>query len=85
LVEELLSNGLEGLPELLRVVVDQAMQVEREKYLQADPYERTAERRGHANGYMPKTVNTRVGKVTTADVNLRRSPAVEGAFFILIN
>ena len=40
------------------------MQEERNRYLQADEYERTPTRAGYANGYKPKTVNTRVGKIT---------------------
>jgi len=40
------------------------MQIERQNYLSASPYERTVERQGHANGYKPKTVTTRVGKIT---------------------
>jgi transposase-like protein len=40
------------------------MQAERSQYLNAKLHERTAERRGYANGYKPKTVTTRIGKVT---------------------
>ena len=32
-------------------------------HLGALPYERTAERRGHRNGYKPRQLNTRVGKL----------------------
>ena len=62
-LEQLTEQGLEGLPDLVRVLVNQAMQIEREKYLQAKPYERSEYRQGHANGYKPKTVKTRVGEV----------------------
>ena len=30
------------------------MQIERERFLRAGPYERTAARQGYANGYKPK-------------------------------
>ena len=40
------------------------MRIERENYLGAKPYERSADRQGHANGYKHKTVKTRVGEVT---------------------
>ncbi len=63
-LEQLTKQGLEGLPDLIRVMVNEAMRIERENYLGAKPYERTAERQGHANGYKPKTVKTRVGEVT---------------------
>lgn len=76
LIEDLLSNRLDGLPELLRVFVNTAMQVEREKYLQASEYERTEQRKGYANGYKPKTVKTRLGEVTFAVPQVR-----EGGFY----
>lgn len=76
LIEDLLSNGSDGLPELLRVFVNTAMQVEREKYLQASEYERTEQRKGYANGYKPKTVKTRLGEVTFAVPQVR-----EGGFY----
>jgi len=62
-LEQLTEQGLEGLPDMIRVLVNQAMQVERENYLQAKHYERSENRRGYANGYKAKTVKTRVGEV----------------------
>ncbi len=64
LIEQLASDGFETLPELIRVLINSAMQAERQKYLKADPYERSPERSGHANGYKPKTVKTRLGEIT---------------------
>ena len=75
-LEQLTEQGLEGLPELIRVVVNEAMRIERENYLQARPYERNEYRQGHANGYKPKTVKTRVGEVTFDDPQVR-----EGGFY----
>jgi len=74
-LEQLTEQGLEGLPDMIRVLVNQAMQIERENYLQAKPYERSENRRGYANGYKPKTVKTRVGEVAF-DI-----PQVRGAGF----
>ena len=73
---ELVEKGLEAVPEMMRVLINQAMQVERSKYLQADEYERTEERKGHANGYKPKTVRTRMGEITFAVPQVR-----EGGFY----
>ncbi|MHB8818933.1 MAG: hypothetical protein ACYC7M_07700, partial [Bellilinea sp.] len=42
------EKGLEAVPELMRVLINNAMQVERSKYLQAEEYERTEDRKGHA-------------------------------------
>jgi transposase-like protein len=39
------------------------MKFERCRALKAEPYERTEQREGHANGYKPKTVNTRFGRI----------------------
>jgi transposase-like protein len=74
--EELVGKGLEAVPEMMRILINQAMQVERSKYLQADEYERTEERKGHANGYKPKTVRTRMGEITFAVPQVR-----EGGFY----
>ena len=63
LLEQIADQGLDVLPELIRTVINTAMQIERQQFLNAGPYERSPERRGHANGYKPKTVTTRVGQV----------------------
>ena len=74
--EELVEKGLEAVPEMLRIVINQAMQAERSKYLQAGEYERTEERKGHANGFKPKTIRTRMGEITFAVPQVR-----EGGFY----
>lgn len=76
LVEMISEEGLDGLPELIRIVINAAMQTEREAYLRAQPYERTPERRGQANGYKPKVVTTRVGKISFDIPQVR-----EGGFY----
>ena len=58
LPSELAEKGLDAIPELLRVLINNVMQAERSKHLQAEQYERTEDRKGHANGYKPKTVRT---------------------------
>ena len=73
---ELVEKGLDGLPEMMRILINQAMQAERSKYLQADEYERTEDRKGHANGFKPKTVKTRMGEITFAVPQVR-----EGGFY----
>lgn len=73
---DLAEKGLEAVPELMRVLINNVMQVERSKYLQAGEYERTEDRKGHANGYKPKTVRTRMGEITFAVPQVR-----EGGFY----
>ena len=64
LVEQIAEQGFEYLPELIRILMNTAMQVERQKHLGAAAYERSPDRRGYANGYKPKTVKTRLGEIT---------------------
>jgi putative transposase len=58
------DQGLDGLAEGFRLLVNQAMRAERSQALQAQPYERTDARKGHANGFKDKTLSTRLGPVT---------------------
>ena len=75
-LEKLTSEGLEGIPEMIQILVNEAMRIERERYVNAKPYERKEERRGHANGYKDKTVKTRVGEITFEVPQVR-----EGGFY----
>ena len=60
----LTDQGHTGFAEGLRLLVNEAMRVERHHVLQAQPYERTETRKGYANGYKPKTLASRVGPIT---------------------
>jgi transposase-like protein len=63
MLEQIASQGFDALPELIRIVINTAMQAEWQKYLRAAPFEHSPDRQGHANGYKPKTVKTRMGEV----------------------
>jgi transposase-like protein len=76
LIEQVQEQGLDGLPELIRIVINAAMQAERSEHLQAAPYQHSEERRGYANGFKPKTMRTRVGEITFAVPQVR-----EGGFY----
>ena len=76
LLEQVQEQGLEVLPELIRIVLNAAMQAERSEHLQAAPYQHSEDRRGYANGYKPKTMRTRVGDITFAVPQVR-----EGGFY----
>jgi transposase-like protein len=76
LLKQLTQEGLEGLPEMIRILVNEAMRLERQNHLQARPYERTDGRRGYANGYKPKRVKTRVG-----EINFEVPQVREGGFY----
>jgi len=76
LLEQLTTQGLEALPDLFRVLLNAAMQIERQKHLGAAPHERTEARTGQGNGYKDKTLNTRIGQITVAVPQVR-----EGGFY----
>jgi len=59
----LTTQGTSSLAEGLRLLLNEAMRQERSAVLQAQPYERSDERLGHANGFKPKSLATRVGQI----------------------
>ena len=69
----ILENGLDGLAGAIAVLIDQAMLIERSNHIGAGPYERHADRDGHANGFKPKTLQTRVGKIEVSVPQVRGS------------
>jgi transposase-like protein len=71
LMEQIALDGLEAVPEMIRIIIDMAMKAERQQYLGLGPYERSPERTDYANGYKGKTVTTRVGDITFAIPQVR--------------
>jgi hypothetical protein len=63
-VELLKTNGFDGLAEAVTVLLNTAMVAERSEYLGAAPYERSATRKGYANGFKDKTLKTRPGALS---------------------
>lgn len=57
----MVEKGFDGMAEAMQIMLNQGMQIERERHLKAGSYERTEERNGHANGFKPKNVKTRIG------------------------
>jgi putative transposase len=51
----------EQLAHLLEQVLNQVLEAQMAEHVQAEPYERTVERRGYRNGYKPRQLTTRVG------------------------
>ena len=76
MLEQLVEGGLEALPEAIRLLLNAAMLVERQKFMGAGPYQRTPERQAHANGFKDKTLQTRVGAISVAVPQVR-----EGGFY----
>lgn len=64
LLEHLIEHGPGDIATVFARAFELAMQIERERFLGAGLYERTAERQGYANGYKPKRIDTPAGTVT---------------------
>ena len=63
LLDLLASGEEERFTEALRLLLDSAMLLERQKHLRAEPYQRTALRAGYANGFKSKRFQTRLGEL----------------------
>jgi putative transposase len=63
-VQLLCESGLSQMAEAVRIMLNEAMKIERSQVIEAAPYERSDRRRGYANGFKPKTVETRLGALT---------------------
>lgn len=71
MLEEIATQGLEYLPELIRVIINTAMKAERQHYLGVAPYERSVERRDQGNGFKSKSMQTRLGDIQFAIPQVR--------------
>ncbi len=74
-VVQQLFRGESQLGQLLEAVLNQVLEAQVAEQLQAAPYERTEERQGYRNGYKPRQLTTRVGRLT-----LRVPQVREGVF-----
>jgi len=76
LAEVLFEKGLDGLGAAVEILINEAMRIERARYLNAEPYERTEARSDYANGFKPKQLKTRLGSL-----NLQVPQVREGDFY----
>lgn len=74
IVELLAEHGFEGMAQAIEILFNEAMKLQRAAALGALPYQRTADRRGHANGFKPKTVQSRLG---TLELQVPQTRGVE--------
>lgn len=61
IVKGLIGQGTEGLKPIIELLLNASMKIERDQFLNAGPYQRSEERKGYANGYKPKGLQTRLG------------------------
>ena len=59
----LADQGFDGMAQAIEILLNEAMKLERAETLGASPYQRSENRRGYANGFKPKTVNSRLGRL----------------------
>lgn len=64
LLQLLSEHGFDGMAEAIQILMNEAMKLERAEALGALPYERSESRRGYANGFKSKTVNSRLGRLS---------------------
>lgn len=64
MLEAVIENGMEGLDTAVSILLNEAMKVERSRALGAEPWQRSERRRGYANGYKHRSLNTRIGKLS---------------------
>jgi len=72
-VELLSQQGFAGLAEAMQIMLNEAMLVERARYLQAQPYERNALRQDYANGFKTKALKTQIGELSLNIPQVRES------------
>jgi putative transposase len=72
-LELLNQSGSDSLGEAFRILLNAAMLLERQHFLNAEPYERTPERRDYANGFKAKRLQTRVGQLDLRVPQVRSS------------
>lgn len=61
ITEILFNEGINGLNTAISMLINEAMQIDRNRHLKAKPYERSCERQGYANGFKDKRLKARVG------------------------
>jgi putative transposase len=75
ITELLAEHGFDGLASAVTVLLNEVMKIERAHALGAGPYQRSEHRKGHANGFKPRTLHTRLGPLTV------RVPQARGVEF----
>lgn len=73
MIEQLITDGMDGVANVLVTLLNEAMKIDRSRHIQARAYERSEERNGYANGYKPKTVQSRLGKLEVQVPQVRES------------
>jgi putative transposase len=74
-VQVLAEHGFDGMAQVMELLINECMKIERQQALGVGPYQRGEARLGQANGFKPKRLKTRIGPLQLA------VPQVRGAKF----
>jgi len=72
-VELISEKGFAGMADAMQILFNEAMLIERGRYLQVNPYERSELRHDYANGFKAKHVKTRLGELSLQIPQVRSS------------
>jgi len=73
LVQALAEHGFDGMAQIMELLVNECMKIERQQALGVGPYQRGEARRGQANGFKPKQLKTRIGRLQLAVPQVRNA------------
>lgn len=71
IIKGLIGQGTDGIAPVVELLMNAAMKVEREEFLEAGSHERSVDRKGYANGYKSKEIQTRMGALELAIPQVR--------------
>lgn len=63
IIKELSENSM-PMSNIVSTLINTAMRIEQENFLQVAPYERSSERQGQRNGFKDRQLNSRVGQLS---------------------
>jgi hypothetical protein len=72
-VELIAEKGFAGMIEAMQILFNEAMLIERNRYLGVAPYERSETRHDYANGFKPKELKTKLGGLSLHIPQVRSS------------
>lgn len=73
IVELIAEKGFAGMSEAIQLLFNEAMLIERNRHLQAEPYERSEWRVDYANGFKPQQLKTKLGELSLQVPQIRSS------------
>ena len=80
-LEVVVESGMDGMTKAIEILMNEAMKRERSAFLGAEPYQRHAARLGHANGFKPKHMDSRMGPLKLSIPQVRGlAEGVEGFY-----